>query len=205
MLDLPDLSALVPGYDGRRRRRPEGRGPAIAPCGLARRRCGLAVAVLQVSDGRHGLRRFGLLRRRSAVRHACRLRRGGRGSAPAGAEGHHRPGAVAFIGSASVVRREPVEPHEPEIRLVCLGGCQAGRHSAQQLAFGVRRAGLGMGRGSAAVLHAQLPGLAAGPQLPQSGCSGCAAGCGALLAGTRGRRVPAGHRQSLCPRRAAAR
>ncbi len=67
---------------------------------------------------------------------------------------------------------------ESEGRLVCLGRSEAGWHRAQQLAFDLRRTGLGMGRGAQAVLHAQLPCLAAGPQFPQSGGSGCGAGCG---------------------------
>ena len=41
---------------------------AAGACRSARRRCGLAVAVLQVADGRHGLRRLGLLRGRPDVR-----------------------------------------------------------------------------------------------------------------------------------------
>ncbi len=55
-----------------------------------------------------------------------------------------------------------------ESRLVCLGRSQARRHRADKLAVGVRRAVLGVGFDTPAILHAQLPGLAAGPEFPQS-------------------------------------
>ena len=41
------------------------------------------------------------------------------------------------------------EPGQPKGRLVCLGRSQAGWHRAEQLAFGFRRSGLGMGFGRA--------------------------------------------------------
>ena len=49
------------------------------------------------------------------------------------------------LGPASLVRRKPIQPHQSEGRLVCLGGCQAGRHAAEQLAVDLRRLGLGNG------------------------------------------------------------
>ena len=64
--------------------------------------------------------------------------------------------------------------------------------------------GLGLGAAAAAVLSAQLPGRAAGLQLPQSRGAGLAALDHALLAGARRRRLPARHRQLLLPRQAAA-
>ena len=70
------------GYDRGRQRRPEGITAAPRSHRLARRRRHLAVAILQVADGRHGLRRVGLLRRRSDVRHDRGFRRAGRRGAP---------------------------------------------------------------------------------------------------------------------------
>ena len=64
---LSGLSALLPGHDGRRQRRPQGRAAAHRAYRSAGRRCDLAVAFLQVADGRHGLRRPGLSRGRSDV------------------------------------------------------------------------------------------------------------------------------------------
>jgi hypothetical protein len=61
------------------------------------------------------------------------------------------------------------------------GPTQARWHAAQQLAVDLRRLGLGMGR-RGAVLPAQLPHLAAGPEPPQPGGSGSPARRGALLA-----------------------
>jgi alpha-glucosidase len=68
--------------------------------------------------------------------------------------------------------RKPFGPRQPQGRLVCLGRTQARWHAAQQLAVDLRRLGLGVGRQARAVLPAQFPHLAAGPELPQSGSSG---------------------------------
>ena len=84
-----------------------------------------------------------------------------------------------LLGPAPVVPREPVEPREPEGRLVRLGRSEARRHAAEQLAVGLRRPGLGMGRAAAAVLPAQLSRRAAGLQLPQSG--GAGRGCSTTM------------------------
>ena len=151
----------------RRLRRSRGHHRAAAACRLARRRRDLAVALLQVADGRHGLRRVRLSRRRSDVRHDRGFRPAGRRGAPARPEGDHRPGAVAHLRPARMVQGKPRQPRQRQGRLVRLGRRQAGRHRADQLAVGVRRPGLGMGRHPQAILHAQFPGLAAGPQLPQ--------------------------------------
>jgi hypothetical protein len=52
-------------------------------------------------------------------------------------------------------------------RLVCLGRTQARWHAAEQLAVGLWRHGLAMGPQAPAILPAQLPDLAARPELPQ--------------------------------------
>ena len=92
-----------------------------------------------------------------------------------------------------------VEPRQPQGRLVCLGRRQAGRHAAQQLAVDLRRLGLAVGHAPPAVLPAQFPGRAAGPQLPQPRGAGRAARRHPLLAGARRRRLPARHDQLLLP------
>ena len=67
------------------------------------------------------------------------------------------------------------QPHQRAARLVRLGRPQARRHAAQQLALDLRRLGVDVGQPAHAVLHAQLPRLAARPQLPQSEGAGRAA------------------------------
>ena len=161
---------------------------AAGPCRPARRRRGLAVADLSVADGRHGLRRLGLHRDRPGVRHARRLRPADRARARARAQGDHRPGAQPHLGPASLVRREPVGPRQPQGRLVRLGRPAARRRAAEQLALGVRRPGVGMGVAAAAVLPAQLPHQPARPELPRSRrcrtrCSTCC-GSGSSAAST---------------------
>ena len=106
---------------------------------------------------------------------------------------------------APVLQGEPVEPRQPQGRLVRLGRPEARRHAAEQLAVGLRRPGLGLGRPAPAVLSAQLPRRAAGLQLPQPRGAGLAALDHALLARARRRRLPPRHRQLLLPRQAAAR
>ena len=86
----------------------------------------------------------------------------------AGPQGDHRPGLFALVRQAPVVSGEPAEPRQPQGRLVRLGRSEAGRQPAQQLARGLRRRRLGVGAAPAAVLPAQLPQGAAGPQPAQS-------------------------------------
>ena len=76
---------------------------------------------------------------------------------------------------APVLQGEPAEPGQPQGRLVRLGRPEARRHAAEQLAVGLRRRRLGLGRAAAAVLPAQLPRRAAGLQLPQPRGAGLAA------------------------------
>ena len=82
---------------------------------------------------------------------------------------------------------------------------QARRHAAQQLAVDLRRRGLAVGTAPRPVLPAQLPRLAAGPQLPQPGRARGDAGQREVLARPRRRRPAPGRDQLLLPRRAAAR
>ena len=110
-----------------------------------------------------------------------------------------RRGDVAHRRHPSLVQGEPVEPQQSQGRLVCLGGRQAGRHAAQQLAVDLRRLGLAVGHAPPAILPAQFPGRAAGPQLPQQGSAGRAARRHPLLARPRRRRLPARHDQLLLP------
>ncbi len=111
----------------------------------ARRRRDLDLALLQVADEGLRLRRLRLPRRRPAVRHAGRFRRAGRRGAPARPQGDDRPGDLPHLRPASLVPGEPLEPRQPQGRLVRLGRPQAGRHAAQQLAVDLRRLGLGSG------------------------------------------------------------
>ena len=80
---------------------------AAAPSRRARRRRGLDLALHDLADGRFRLRRLRLSRRRPDLRHARRFRRAGRGGPSARAEGHDRPGPLAHLRPASLVRREP--------------------------------------------------------------------------------------------------
>ena len=183
--DLPDLSPILPGLERRRHRRSPRHHRAAALCRRPRRRRDLALADLHLADGRHGLRRLRLYRHRPDLRLARRLRRDGRPRPRARPQGHHRPGAVAFVRPASVLPGEPVKPRQSEGRLVRLGRPQARRLAAQQLALDLRRTGLGLGHATAAVLLPQLPRRAARLQLPQSRGAGLAARDDALLAGAR--------------------
>ncbi len=76
---------------------------------------------------------------------------------------------------APLVPREPVEPRQPQGRLVRLGRRQARRHAAEQLAVDLRRLGLGVGHASACSTTCTTSSRAAGPQLPQPGGAGRAA------------------------------
>ena len=189
----------------RRDRRPAGDHRAAALRRRPRGRRGLAVADLHLADAGHGLRRLRLHRHRPDLRLARRFRRHGRAGARARAQGHHRPGAVAFLRPAPLLHGKPVEPRQPEGRLVRLGRSQARRHAAEQLALGLRRPRLGLGRAAATVLPAQFSGRAARLQLPQPRGPEVAALDHALLAGARRRRLPPRHGELLLPRRAAAR
>ena len=94
-------------FERRRRRRPQGRDREARPRRFARRRRDLALALLPLADEGLRLRRQRLSRRRSAVRLARGRRRADPARACARAEGDHRPGLVAFIGPARLVRRKP--------------------------------------------------------------------------------------------------
>ncbi len=112
--DLPDLSAVLPRHERRRCGRPEGRHRAAGACRLARRGRRLAVAVLPIAHGGHGLRRFRLLRRRSDVRHPRRFRRLRSGSASPRSEGDDRPGAVAHLGPSRLVQESRLDRTNPK-------------------------------------------------------------------------------------------
>ena len=145
----------------------------------ARRRRHLAVAVLHLADEGLRLRRRRLLRCRSAVRHARRLRRAARrGASPGPARSSSTRSTRTRSDQHPWFAGEPAEPRQPQGRLVRLGRSQAGRHAAQQLAVGVRRRRLGVGAAAAPVLPAQLPEGAAGPQPAQSRRAGGGAGRG---------------------------
>ena len=148
---LPDLSALVSWTQRRRRRRPARHRRAARLPRVARRGRHLAVADLSVADGRLRLRRLRLQRRRPAVRHARRLRRADRRSAPPRHQSHARLRAEPHLrpsirGSSS---RAPSRD-ERQARLVHLARPGAGRRAAQQLAERLRRRALGVGRDDAA-------------------------------------------------------
>ena len=179
--DLPDLSALLPGHQRRRHRRPPG---IIAPPALhrrARRRCDLDLALLHLADEGFRLRRVGLLRRRSDVRHARRFRRADGRGAPARPQGDDRPGHVAHLRPASLVHAkaapartnpkadwyvwaDPKPDGTPPNNWLSIFGGSAWQWDTRALP----------------VLPAQFPDRAAGPQLPQPRRAGRAAGrsCG---------------------------
>ena len=202
---LSDLSALLPGHAP---------ATASATSPASPRGCRISPRSASTRSGcrRSSSRRWPTWATTSRTTRAVdpmfgiarRFRPAGRRGAPARPEGHHRPGAVAHLRPAPLVQGKPRQPRQRQGRLVRLGRRQAGRHRAEQLAVGLRRPGLGMGRHPQAILHAQFPGLAARPQLPQSGGAGRAAGDRALLAGARRRRLPARHGELLFPRQEAA-
>ena len=132
------------------------------------------------------------LRRRSDLRHARRFRRAGRPRARARAarcmidQVYSHTSRPASPGSSE----SRVEPRQRQGRLVRLGRRQARRLAAQQLAVGVRRPGLDLGRAARPILSAQFPDGAAAAQRAQSGGAGRAARRRALLARPRRRRLP---------------
>ena len=87
----------------------------------------------------------------------ARFRRAGRARACARPQGHHRPGLFAQLRPARLVPGKPLEPRQSEGRLVRLGRCEAGRLAAEQLAVGVRRPRLDLGRAARPILSAQFP------------------------------------------------
>ena len=199
--DLSDLSAQLSGLERGRDRRPSGHRRASALHRLARCRRDLDFAVLHLANEGFRLRRVGLLRRRSDVRHAGRFRRGDRNRAYPRPQGDDRPRPVAHLRRTSLVQDQPREPGKPARRLVCLGRCQARRHAAQQLAVDFRGQRMAVGQHPPAILPPQFPHLAARPQLPQRRGAGRALGRGPVLAGSRRRRLPARYHQLLHPRR----
>ena len=136
-------------FERRRHRRPRRHHPAPALRRQPRGRRDLDLAVLPLADARLRLRRDELPRRRSDVRHPRRLRRADRAGARPRPEGDDRPRALPHLRPAPLVPREPVEPRQPQGRLVRLGRCQARRHAAEQLAVDLRRLGLGVGQRAA--------------------------------------------------------
>ncbi len=112
---LPGLPAVVRRLRRGRHRRPAGRRRPPRPPGRARRRRGLAVAVLPVAAGRRRLRRGRLPRRRPAVRHARRRRQADRRGARPRPAGDRRPGA---------------EPHLVDEHRVVPGGAGRGSRAA---------------------------------------------------------------------------
>jgi hypothetical protein len=129
----------------------------------------------------------------------------GRYGAPAGPAGDDRPGAVAYLGRSIPGSRKAARTGRTPGRLVCLGRSEARWHAAEQLAVDLWRLGLGLGQPARAVLPAQLPDQPARPELPPRTGAGGAAGRGAVLAGARRGRLPAGHDQLLLRRQVPAR
>ena len=154
-------------FEPRRCRRPEGHRGAARLSGRARRRCRVGLADLPLADGGLRLRRLELHRHRSAVRHARRLRRAGRGRACARPEDRARLRAEPHLRPASLVHREPFLARQPEARLVCLARRQAGRRRAEQLGERVRRPRVDLRRADRAILLSRVPQAAARPQLAQ--------------------------------------
>ena len=166
---LPDLSAQLPRHRRRRRGRPGGHPAAPRPSGLARRRRGLDLALLPLADEGLRLRRLRLLRRRSPVRNARRLR------PPAGRGARARPARDHRLGSQPHERPAPVVPRGARLaelaqaRLVRLARRHPGPAAEQlagRLSEGPR---LDLGRSHRAVVPAPLPARAARPELGQPG------------------------------------
>ena len=186
---LPDLPALVRGRQRRRDRRPAGdRGAPRLPR-AARRRRDLAVADLPLAAGGQRLRHLRLPGRRAGVRHARRLRPPARGDPRARDEARDGPRGQPHVGAAPVVRRVPLEPRQPEARLVRLA------RQAQRLALVLLRPDLGARRGHRPVLPAPVRDLDAGPQLGERGGPRGGLLDDALVARPRGRRLPHGRHQ----------
>ena len=167
---LPDLSAQLSRHQRRRRRRPArhhrsasttSRRSASRPSGSRRsssRRWRISATTSPttarwIRSSARSRTSTGSSRRRTACR----------------AQGHHRPGAEPHLRPARLVRGKPAEPRQSEGGLVRVGRCARRRHAAQQLAVDLRRRRLDVGAAPRAVLPAQLPERAAGPELPQSG------------------------------------
>ena len=115
-------------------------------------------------------------RHRPALRHARRLRRAGRARPRPRAQGDHRPGALAFLDRAPVVRGEPAAAATTRRPTGTSGPTRS--TTARRRTTGCRCSAARPGSGrppAAAVLPAQLPGRAAGPQLPQPRGAGLAA------------------------------
>ena len=154
----------------------------------ARRRGDLAVADLHEPDGRLRLRRRRLPRRRPDLRHAERPRRADRGVPRARHQGRPGLGPEPHERPPPVVRGVPLEPGQPEARLVRVA------RPAQRLGLAVqgRRPVVDLRSRHRAVLPAQLHGRAARPQLGQPGGRGGDARRAAVLDGPRRRRAAPG-------------
>ena len=178
---------------------------AAAACRLARRRRGLAVALLQVADGRHGLRRFRLHRRRPDVRLDRGFRPAGRRGAPARPQGDHRPGAVAHLRPARLVQAKAA-PAATTPRPIGTSGPTPrpdGTAPNNWLSVFGGPAWEWDGTRKQYYMHNFL---ASQPDLNfhNGAGAGRAARDRALLAGARRRRLPAGYRELLFPRQEAA-
>ena len=192
--DLPDLPALVRRRRRRRGRRPgRDHGPPRPPRG-ARRRGDLAVAVLHLADGRLRLRRLGLLRRRSGVRHAGGLRRAGGGLPRARHPRRDRLGPEPHVGPPPVVRARRARAATTRRRDWYVWRDPApggGPPNDWRLPVPRVRQRVDARRAHGPVLPALVHARAARPQLGEPGRRGRDARHAALLARSRGRRLPA--------------
>ncbi len=147
-----------------------------------------------------------LSRRRSDVRHARRFRRGGADGAQAGPPGDDRPGAVAHLRPASVVPAKAASRDNARGQTGMSGPTPS--PTAPRPTTGCRslaaRPGSGMRRREQYYLHNFLTSQ---PDLNfhEPEVQEALLGRGAVLAGARGRRLPARHDQFLLPRQGAAR
>ena len=146
------------------------------------------------------LRRQRLLRHRSAVRHARRLRRAPRAGARARPQGHPGFRAEPHLRPAPLVPGEPVLEAQSETGLVCLARPEARRLAAEQLGERVRRPGLDVRRGDRPILLPRLSEGAARPRLAQSRRGSGHVRRAALLVRSRRRRISGG-RDPPSPRR----
>ena len=207
---LPDLSAVVRGLERRRGGGPRRNHRPPGPPPGARGRGDLALADLHVADGRLRLRRLRLLRRRPGVRHARRPRRADRGLPRARHQARARLGPEPQLRPAPVVQGVPLEPRQPQARLVHVARRQ-GRRPAQRLDVGVqgRRPGVDLRRGHRPV----VPALASWPSSPTSTgrtprssrrCTTCcASGWTAASTGCASTRSPRSPRTRCCATRRA--
>ena len=166
---------------------------------VARRGLPVAAALLPLAAARRWLRHQRLLLGPPRVRHRRRPEAPARGGPRPGHPGHRRPGHQPHQRPEPVVHRVPLEPRQPQGRLVrverrrpTLAGGPGGLHRRGAVQLGLRRP-------AGPVLLAPLLLPPARPQLRQPRGGRGHARRGPVLAGPGARRVPARRRPLPVP------